>query len=102
MTVQLFDQKTHRQVWGDAYECDIKTNDLIAFQRETAQNIAANIAQEQGHISQTLSLESENKLPAEMDTYEALLKFYKLEATFTEESFKEGAVRFGSGRDQGA
>ena len=89
VTVQLFDQKTHRQVWGDVYECDIKTNDLIAFQRETAQNIAANIAQEQGHISQTLSLESENKLPAEMDTYEALLKFYKLEATFTEESFKE-------------
>jgi TolB-like protein len=89
VTVQLFDQKTHRQVWGDVYECDLKTNDLIAFQRETAQNIAAHIAQEQGHISQTLSLESGNKLPAEMDTYEALLKFYKHEATFTEESFKE-------------
>jgi len=89
VTVQLFDQKTHRQVWGDVYECDLKTNDLIVFQRETAQNVAAMIAQEQGHISQTLSLESQNKPPVEMDTYEALLKFYKHEATFTEESFKE-------------
>ncbi len=89
VAVQLFDQKTHRQVWGDVYECNMKTDDLIAFQRETAQNIAAKIAQEQGHIYQTLSLESQNKLPAEMDTYEALLKFYKHEATFTSETLKD-------------
>jgi tetratricopeptide (TPR) repeat protein len=92
VTVQLFDQKSHRQVWGDVYECNMKTDDLIAFQRETAQNIAAKIAQEQGHISQTLSLESQNKLPAEMDTYEALLKFYKHEATFTSETLKDALV----------
>ena len=89
VAVQLFDQKTHRQVWGDVYECNMKTDDLIAFQRETAQIIAAKIAQEQGHISQTLSLESQNKLPAEMDTYEALLKFYKHEATFTSETLND-------------
>ena len=92
VAVQLFDQKTHRQVWGDVYECDMKTDDLIAFQRETAQIVAAKIAQEQGHISQTLSLESQNKLPAEMDTYEALLKFYKHEATFTNESLKDAVA----------
>jgi len=89
VAVQLLDQKTHRQVWGDVYECDMKTNDLIAFQRETAQIIAANIAQAQGHISQTLSLESQNKPPVEMDTYEALLKYYKHEVTFTNESLKD-------------
>ncbi len=89
VAVQLFDQKSRQQVWGDVYECNMKTDDLIAFQRETAQNIAAKIAQEQGHISQTLSLESQNKLPAEMDTYEALLKFYKHEATFTSETLKD-------------
>ena len=89
VAVQLFDQKTHRQVWGDVYECDMKTNDLIAFQRETSQIIAAKIAQEQGYISQTLSLESQNKPPEEIDTYEALLKFYKHEATFTKESLTE-------------
>jgi TolB-like protein/cytochrome c-type biogenesis protein CcmH/NrfG len=89
VAVQLFDQQTHRQVWGDVYEYDMKTNDLMAFQRETAQIIAAKIAQEQGHISQTLSLESQNKPPAEMDTYEALLRFYKHEVTFTSETLKD-------------
>jgi tetratricopeptide (TPR) repeat protein len=89
VTVQLFDQKTNRQLWGDIYECDLKTDDLMAFQRTTAQIIAANIAQEQGHLSQALSLESQNKLPSEMDTYEALLKFYKHETTFTTETFKD-------------
>ena len=89
VAVQLFDQKTHRQIWGDVYECDLKTIDLIVFQRETAQIVAAMIAQEQGHISQALSLESQNKPPVEMDTYEALLKFYKHETTFTIETFKD-------------
>jgi len=89
VAVQLFDQKTHRQVWGDVYECDMKTSDLVAFQRETAQIIADTIAQEKGHISQTLSLESQNKLPAEMDTYEALLKFYNYEVNFTSETLKD-------------
>ncbi|MBW1820129.1 MAG: hypothetical protein JRJ60_23590, partial [Deltaproteobacteria bacterium] len=89
VAVQLFDQKTHRQVWGDVYECDLKAPDLITFQREIAQIVAANIAQEQGHISQTLSLESQNKPPAEMDTYEALLKFYKHETTFTSETLND-------------
>lgn len=89
VAVQLFDQKTHRQVWGDVYECDLKAPDLITFQREIAQIVAANIAQEQGHISQALSLESQNKPPVEMDTYEALLKFYKHEVTFTSETLKD-------------
>ncbi len=61
----------------------------MMFQRDTAQIIAAMIAQEQGYISQTLSLESQNKPPAQMETYEALLKFYKHEVTFTSESLKD-------------
>ena len=89
VAVQLFDQKTHRQVWGEVYECNLKTDELMVFQRETAQIVAAMIAQEQGHVSQTLSLESQNKPPVEMDTYEALIKFYKHEATFTSESLKD-------------
>ena len=89
VTVQLLDQQTHRQLWGDLYECDMKTNDLVVFQRETAQIVAAKIAQGQGYISQTLSLESQNKPPTEMETYEALLKFYKHEVTFTSESLKD-------------
>ena len=31
LSVQLFDQKTHRQIWGDVYECRMNTDDLMAF-----------------------------------------------------------------------
>ena len=89
VAVQLFDQKTGRQIWGDVYACDHASTDLIVFQREVSQHIAARIAQEQGYITQTLSLESLHKPPAEMETYEALLKFYKHEATFTAESLND-------------
>ena len=86
VAVQLFDQKTSRQIWGDVYECDLKTAGLIAFQEEVAQIIATMIAQEQGIITKTLSLESRNKPPSEMETYEAILKFYKHDTTFSAET----------------
>jgi adenylate cyclase len=89
LSVQLFDQKTHRQIWGDVYECRMNTDDLMAFQQEVSQMIAARIAQDQGYIAQTLSLESHHKPPAEMETYEAILKFYKHDATFTPETLEE-------------
>ena len=40
----------------------------MMFQRDIAQIIAAMVAQEQGHISQTLSLESQNKSPPQKVT----------------------------------
>lgn len=66
LAVQLFDQKTHRQVWGDVFHCDMNPDNLMAFQRGVSQLIAAKIAQEQGFTAQTLALESQNKPPAEM------------------------------------
>ncbi len=92
LSVQLFDQKTHRQIWGDVYACRINTEDLMGFQREIAQMIAAKIAQDQGYITQTLALESLHKPPAEMETYEAILKFYKHEATFTSKTLEDAMV----------
>jgi TolB-like protein len=89
LSVQLFDQKTHRQIWGDVYECRMNTDDLMAFQQEVSQMIAARIAHDQGYITQTLSLESHSKLPAEMETYEAILKFYRHDVTFTSETLEE-------------
>ena len=41
VTVQLFDQKTGSQIWGDVYNCNLKTADLFTFQEEVAQIIAA-------------------------------------------------------------
>jgi len=89
VAVHLFDQKTHEQIWGDIYHCNLKTVDLFAFQEEVAQIIAATIAEEEGFIARTLSLESRNTPPSEMETYEAIHKFYKFETTYSPETFYE-------------
>lgn len=89
VAVQLFDRKTRRQIWGDVYNCNLKTVDLFAFQEEVAQIVAATIAEQEGFVARTLSLESRNKPPSEMSTYEAIHKFYKFETTYSPESFHE-------------
>jgi adenylate cyclase len=92
VSIHLSDQKTNRQLWGNVYKCDLKTANLSAFQEEVAQIIAARIAQEQGIIARTLSLESRNKPPSEMETYEAILKFYKHDTTFSRETLYDALV----------
>ena len=89
LAVQLFDQQTGSQIWGDVYNCNLKTADLFAFQEEVAQIIAATVAEQEGFIVRTLSLESRNKPPSEMETYEAIHKFYKFETTYSPEAFHD-------------
>jgi TolB-like protein len=89
VAVQLFDLKTDNQIWGDVYNCNLKTADLFAFQEEVAQIIAARIAEQEGFIVSTLSLESRKKPPSEMETYEAIHKFYKFETTYSPEAFHD-------------
>jgi adenylate cyclase len=89
VAVHLIDQKTHNQIWGDIYHCNLKTADLFVFQEEVAQIIAAMIAEQEGFIARTLSLESRNKPPSNMETYEAIHKFYKFETTYSSESFHD-------------
>jgi TolB-like protein len=89
VAVQLFDLKTNNQIWGDVYNCNLKTTDLFAFQEEVAQIIAAIIAEQEGFIVRTLSLESRKKPPSEMETYEAIHKFYKFETTYSPEAFHD-------------
>jgi adenylate cyclase len=89
VTVQLFDQKTGSQIWGDVYNCNLKTADLFTFQEEVAQIIAATIAEEEGFIARTLSIESRNTPPSEMETYEAIHKFYKFETTYSPATFHD-------------
>jgi tetratricopeptide (TPR) repeat protein len=49
--------------------------------------IATKIADEYGIIARTVSVESKNKPPSALKTYEAILRFYEYDQTFTAESF---------------
>jgi len=87
VAVQLIDTKTHRQSWGDCYQVDHDAAQLIAFQEHVSQIISSIIAGEQGIISKTLSIESRHKPPANLKTYEAILRYYQFDLLHSPETF---------------
>jgi adenylate cyclase len=87
LAVQLIDTKTGRQNWGDSFHCDQDAGQLIAFQEQVSQVIAARIAGEHGIISKALSIESRHKPPANLKTYEAMLRYYQFDVIHSPETF---------------
>jgi TolB-like protein len=87
VAVYLIEMKTGRQIWGDMYDCDLDAAQLIAFQEEVAQVVAANISGEHGMISKTLSIESKNKAPSDLSTYEAILAYHQYDMAVTADTF---------------
>ena len=86
VTVQMVDAKTNTQIWGDTHRSNLDATELIAFEEEVARVISAKTAGERGIIAKTLSPESRNKPPAELKTYEALLRYYEYEQTLSLQS----------------
>ena len=87
VNVYLTDTKTGKQIWAESHRSHVEAARLIAFQEEVARVVAAKIGNEFGIISRTLSIESKNKPPTELTTYEAILRFYEYDQTLTPESF---------------
>jgi adenylate cyclase len=87
VTVNLLDTSTNMQIWGDSHHCDLETARLISFQDKVAKTIAGKISCEDGIISKTLSIESKNKTPCKLRTYEAMLRYYEYDQTLTPENF---------------
>jgi adenylate cyclase len=87
VSVQLIDTRTRRQIWADSYHCDHDAAQLIAFQEHVSQVISAKIAGEHGVIVQTLSIESWHKPPANLETYEAILRYYQFDLIYSPENY---------------
>ena len=77
------------QVWGDQFDVSEDPTSLIVFQEKVLQAVASKICGEQGLISRTLTEESRRRPPARMQTYEAMLKYYRADATGSFEAFSE-------------
>ena len=76
VSVQLTDARTGRQIWADAYKHELDASSLIATQEEIARSVVAAIGSEYGIMARRLSAESRKKRPADLDTYEAMLRYY--------------------------
>lgn len=76
VTTNLSETKTGRQLWARAFKLPPEASHLIVTQEEIAQNVVAAIASEYGIIARRLSAQSRKKPPAQLSTYEAMLRYY--------------------------
>jgi TolB-like protein len=76
VSTHLTDVESGVQIWAEAYTHPAAANRLIATQEEIASSVVAAVASEYGIIARRLSAESRKKPPTELDTYEAMLRYY--------------------------
>jgi len=76
VSAHLTDTRDGRQIWADSYTHLLAANHLISTQEEIANRVVGTIASEYGIIARRLSAESRKKSPADLRTYEAMLRYY--------------------------
>jgi len=87
VAVYLVDISTNIKIWAESHQSELEAAQLFSFQEEVAKAIASKISCEDGIISKTLSIESRNKPPSDLKTYEAMLRYYEYDQSLTPESF---------------
>jgi len=88
VTIHLLDTSTAEQIWGESYKPDQTASDLIAVQEDIAHNVVGAIADQYGLVTRMLSKESRKKAPANLEAYDAILRFYHYETVLTPQAFK--------------
>lgn len=76
VAVQLIDGMTGEQLWVDALKSSLDLENLIDFQENAANSIAAHIAGTQGVIARMMSARLDDTPTKELTTYQAILKGY--------------------------
>jgi adenylate cyclase len=87
LAINLIDTTSHNQIWSETYRSDLEAAQLFAFQEKFAQEIATKTTGERGIIAEALSWESRDKLPIQLKTYEAIVRYYEFDQMQTPESF---------------
>lgn len=87
IVVQLSDGVTAEQLWVDALKSPLESANIIVFQEDSANSIAAHIAGMRGVIAQAMSMH--NRSLVEPTTYQAILKGYNYHHTVTPDSYMQ-------------
>ncbi|MHC4690849.1 MAG: hypothetical protein ACYS5F_14635 [Planctomycetota bacterium] len=87
ISIILTDSHTGDHLWGEHYQRDLTAANLITIQEEIARETVTCIASEYGIVFQRLSRESGKRTPAELDTYDAILRYYYFQTQQTPETF---------------
>lgn len=86
VSAQLTDAMDGHQIWADASSHPLEASRLIATQEQIALGVVGSIASEYGVMARRLSAESRKKPPAELETYEAMLRYYSHQTAPTPET----------------
>lgn len=92
ITFRLIDSSSSQQVWSSSYKGRLDPGNLIHLQEQTAQSVISCIADQFGAITRLLSKESPKQVPANIKSYDAVLRFYQFENQLTKEAFKSALV----------
>mgnify|MGYP002395171510 CR=1 FL=1 len=86
VTAHLADSSSGQQVWAEAFTHPLDASRLIATQEQIAARVVGAVASEFGIIARRLSSESRKKAPNELQTYEAMLRYYDHQVSPSPES----------------
>ncbi len=87
VNVNLTDRSTGEQLWADTHRSETDASQLVPFQEEVAQVVAAKTTGAQGIIIKTLSKESRYKTPSKLSTYQAILRYHECDLKLTPDTF---------------
>lgn len=89
VSVHLVDTMQGRQIWADASSHPPEAAHLIRTQERIASGVVTAVASEFGIIARRLAAESRRKAPADLRTYEAMLRYYNHQIAPSPESVRE-------------
>lgn len=92
LAVQLTDTKSELQIWGETCETETGLQELYSFKKHVVKTVATKVCGEFGVVPRVISKEVKNKLPSELSTYEAILKFCEYEQNITPKTFGQAFV----------
>lgn len=92
ISIKLIDTYTQEHIWGEQYQRDLSSHDLVDLQESICQQVIAVLAGEYGIIPQNLSKESKTRELVDIETYDAILRFYYYGARITAETAKDAFI----------
>ncbi len=87
--IKLIDGINIEQIWAERYQRDLSAGNLAQIQEEIARETAAVLGSEYGIVLQRLSRESLQRKPDNLDTYDAILRFYYYETHMSPDAARE-------------
>ncbi len=87
ISVKVVDSTTSEHIWAEQYRRDLTAESLIMIQEQIVREAISNIASEFGIIPQKLSKDARKKRPTDLETYDAIFRFYYYQTQLTPETY---------------